>query len=154
LKTQTYPSGHTVNYSHDQAGRLSSFSGNLSGSLSTYADTIGYSAAGQMTKERFGTNTSLYHNLHYNNRMQLVDNPLGDSPTDEWNWSRGEISFLYGPNAVANGDVFANDTDNNGNLRRQINYVPLASGGNVISQQDDYYYDALSRISAVRERQR
>src|SRR5262245_39625880 len=129
VKTLTYPSGHTATSTYDQAGRLSTFSGNLGGSQSTYADTLGYNAAGQMIKERFGANTSLYHNLHYNSRLQLVDTRLGDSATDEWNQSRGSITFLYGTNAVASGDMFANDTDNNGNLRRQINYAPLASGG-------------------------
>jgi RHS repeat-associated protein len=150
----TYPSGHTVNYIHDQAGRLSGLSGNLGGSPSTYADTIGYNAAGQMIKERFGTNTSLYHNSFYNNRMQLVQIRLGDSATDDWNPSRGAIGFLYGTNAVANGDVFANDTDNNGNLRWQNHYVPLAGGGYVVSQQHDYTYDALNRIATIREQQR
>src|SRR6266508_2126500 len=154
VKTLTYPSGHTVKYSHDQAGRLSSFSGNLGGSPSTYADTIGYNAAGQMIKERFGTNTSLYHNQHYNCRLQLADTRLGDSATDEWNWSRGAIGFKYGTTAVATGNDFAYDTYNNGNLRRQNYYVPLASGGYVISQLDDYYYDPLNRIAAVREQQR
>jgi YD repeat-containing protein len=154
VKTQTYPSGHIVNYSYDQAGRISSFSGNLGGSPATYADTIGYNPAGQMIKERFGTTTSLYHNQHYNNRLQFVDTRLGDSATDEWNWSRGAIGFLYGSNAAASGNEFANDTDNNGNLRRQNYYVPLAGGGYVISQYDDYYYDALNRIAAVREQQR
>src|SRR5262245_32839449 len=155
VKTLTYPSLHTVTSNYDQAGRLSSFSGNLGGGAAvTYSDTTSYNAAGQMIKERFGTNTSLYHNQHYNNRLQLVDTRLGDSPTDEWSMSRGAISFLYGTTAVASGNLFANDTDNNGNLRRQINYVPLASGGNVIPQQHDYTYDALNRIATIRERQR
>jgi RHS repeat-associated protein len=153
VKTMSYPSGRTVNYSYDQSGRLSSFNGNLGGSPSTYADTIGHNAAGQMIKERFGTNMSLYHNLHYNNRMQLVDTRLGDSATDEWNRSRGAITLLYGTTAVASGDMFANDTDNNGNLRRQLNYVPLAGGGHVIPQRDDYAYDALNRISSFTEAQ-
>src|SRR5499426_2755108 len=107
-----------------------------------------------MERETFGTNTSIYHNLHYNNRMQLVDTRVGDSATDEWNWSRGAIGFYYGTTAVSSGNLFANDTDNNGNLRRQINYVPLASGGNVIPQQHDYTYDLLNRIATIRERQR
>jgi RHS repeat-associated protein len=155
VKSLTYPSGRTVNYSHDQAGRLSSFSGNLGGGATVnYANTISYTAAGQMIKERFGTNTPLYHNSHYNNRLQLASTRLGDSATDEWNWSRGAIDFFYGTTAVASGNQFANDTDNNGNLRRQITYVPLAGGGNVIPQQHDYTYDALNRISTVRERQR
>src|SRR5262245_33930658 len=153
VKTLTYPSGRTIKYSYDQAGPLSAFSGNLGGSPATYADMIGYNAAGQMIKERFGANTSLYHNLHYNNRMQLVAIRLGDSATDAWNWSRGAIDFLYGTSAVTSGNVFANDTDNNANLRRQLNYVPLAGGGSVIPQQDDYTYDALNRISSFTEAQ-
>jgi RHS repeat-associated protein len=148
---ETYPSGHTVNYTHDQVGRVSGFSGNLGGSSSTYADTISYNAAGQMIKERFGTNTSLYHNSHYNNRMQLVSTRVGDSATDDWNWSRGAITFHYGTTSAGNVDVFANDTDNNGNLRRQINWVPLAGGGYVIPQLDDYTYDALNRINSFSE---
>jgi hypothetical protein len=71
---------------------FTSASGNLGGSSYTYADTISYNAAGQMTKERFGTATSLYHNLHYNNRLQLVDIRLGDSPTDEdWRTLSGSL---------------------------------------------------------------
>src|SRR6266511_3878208 len=153
VKTQTYPSGRTVKYSHDQAGRLSSLSGNLGGSPYIYADTISYNAAGQMIKERFGTNTSLYHRSHYNNRLQLVSTRLGDSATDEWSWNRGAIGFYYGSTAVASGDIFANDTDNNGNLLRQTNFVPLAGGGYVIPQRDDYTYDALNRVSSFTEAQ-
>ncbi len=150
----TYPSGHFVDYSHDQAGRLSGFGGNLGGGATVnYADTIGYNAAGQMIKERFGTNTPLYHNSHYNNRMQLVDTRLGDSATDEWTWNRGATAFLYGSTAVAHWDRFASDTDNNGNLRRQINYAPLGGGASDIPQLADYYYDSLNRIAAVREQQ-
>ena len=69
------------------------------------------------------------------------------------NWSRGAIDFFYGSTAVASGDLFANDTDNNGNLRRQINWVPLAGGGHVIPQRDDYIYDALNRVSSFTEAQ-
>jgi len=153
VKSVTYPSGRAVDYSYDQAGRLSSFSGNLGDSPRTYADMIGYNAAGQMIKERFGTNTLLYHNQHYNNRMQLVDIRLGDSETDEWNWSRGAIALYYGTTAAASWNGFANDTDNNGNLRRQITWVPLAGGGHVHPQHDDYTYDALNRVSSFTEAQ-
>jgi RHS repeat-associated protein len=153
IKRLTYPSGRIVDYTYDQAGRLSRFSGNLGGSPRIYADEIGYNAAGQMIKERFGTNTLLYHNSHYNNRLQLVSTRVGDNATDESNWSRGAIDFFYGSTAVASGDKFANDTDNNGNLRRQITWVPLAGGGHVIPQRDDYTYDALNRIGSFTEAQ-
>jgi RHS repeat-associated protein len=150
----TYPSGHFVDYNHGQeSGRLSRFSGNLGGLQKTYADTISYNAAGQMVKEQFGTNTPLYHNSHYNNRMQMVTTRLGDSATDEWNWSRGVIDFFYGTTAIVSSNYFANSTDNNGNLRKQMSFVPLAGGGNVATQVDDYTYDALNRISSFTEGQ-
>jgi hypothetical protein len=63
-----------VSYSYNAGGRTSSFGGNLGDGVSrTYADTFGYNAAGQMAKERFGTSTNLYHNVHYNSRFQMVD---------------------------------------------------------------------------------
>jgi hypothetical protein len=107
-----------------------------------------------MTKERFGTTTNLYHNLHYNNRLQLVDIRLGDSSTDEWNWTRGALVFYYGTTARDSWNAFATtNTDNNGNLLRQVNYVPLSGGGYVIPQLDDYTYDALNRVGSVTEAQ-
>jgi hypothetical protein len=38
-------------------------------------------------------------------------------------------------------------------LRRQLNYLPLAGGGPVIPQRDDYTYDALNRIGSFTEAQ-
>ena len=105
--TQGYPSTRSVSYGYGAGGRLSSASGNLGGTSYTYADTISYNAAGQMLRERFGTTTNLYHNLHYNNRLQLVDIRLGDSSTDEWNWSRGALVFYYGTTARDGWNAFA-----------------------------------------------
>lgn len=151
--TQSYPSTRSVTYSYGASGRLASAIGNLGGSSYTYADTISYNAAGQMAKERFGTTANLYHNLHYNNRLQLVDIRLGDSSSDEWNWSRGALVFYYGTTARDGWNAFANSADNNGNVLRQINYVPLAGGGYVIPQLDDYGYDGLNRITSITEAQ-
>ncbi len=97
--------------------------------------------------------TSLYHNLHYNNRLQLVDIRLGDSSTDEWTWTRGALVYYYGTAARDGWNAFANSTDNNGNLIRQVNYAPLSGGGSGIPQLDDYSYDSLNRISSVTEAQ-
>jgi len=151
--TQSYPSTRSVNYSYGAGGRLSSAGGNLGGTPYAYADTISYNAAGQTARERFGTGAPLYLNLHYNNRLQLVDTRLGDSSTDEWNWSRGALISYYGPTAVLNWNPFHSDTENNGNVRRQLHYVPLAGGGSVISQNDDYNYDGLNRITSISEAQ-
>ncbi|MFN8000170.1 MAG: hypothetical protein U0X75_04025 [Acidobacteriota bacterium] len=59
-------------------------------------------------------------NLHYNNRQQLVDIRVGDSSTDEWNWTRGALVFYYGTTARDGWNPFANSADNNGNVLRQL----------------------------------
>ncbi len=96
ITSQTYPSGRTVSYSYNAGGRLASASGNLGGTTYTYADTLSYTAAGQMAKERFGTATPLYHNLHYNNRLQLVDLRLGDNASEVAPYQVGTYSVLRG----------------------------------------------------------
>lgn len=152
---QTYPSNRTATNSYGGNGRLSGFTGTLGdGSSRNYATGITYTAAGLMSRETFGMQAAtLYHNLHYNNRQQLVDIRLGDSPSDEWNWSRGALVFYYGATARDGWNAFANSADNNGNALRQVNYVPLAGGGYVIPQLDDYNFDTLNRITSVTEAQ-
>jgi RHS repeat-associated protein len=144
-----------VTNTYGDSGRLTSNTGTLGdGNSRNYATGITYTAAGLMSRETFGMQAAtLYHNLHYNNRQQLVDIRVGDSSTDEWNWSRGALVFYYGTTARDAWNPFANSADNNGNVLRQLHYVPLSGGGNVIPQLDDYNYDALNRITSVSESQ-
>jgi RHS repeat-associated protein len=149
-----------VNYGYDTAGRLNSFTGKLGGITGpggadvNYATGIQYNSYGLTSRETYnGMTTPLYLNLHYNNRLQMVDLRLGDSSTDEWNWARGALVFYYGTNAVNGWNPFANSTDNNGNVLRHVNYVPLSGGGSVVPQLDDYSYDSLNRITSVSEQQ-
>ncbi|QQS48000.1 MAG: RHS repeat protein [Acidobacteriota bacterium] len=153
--SQTYPSGRSVNYGYDAAGRLSSFTGTLGdGGSRNYATGIRYTAAGLMSRETFGMQSAtLYHNLHYNNRQQLVDIRVGDDINDDWNWSRGALIYYYGTAARDSWNAFANSPDNNGNVLRQVNYAPLIGGGYVHPQLDDYSYDSLNRITSVTEAQ-
>ncbi len=153
--TQTYPSNRTATYGYNTAAQLTSFTGTLGdGASRNYATGITYTAAGLMSRETFGMQAAtLYHNLHYNNRQQLVDIRVGDSSTDEWNWSRGALIYYYGTAARDSWNAFANSADNNGNVLRQVNYVPLSGGGYVIPQLDDYSYDALNRNTSVTEAQ-
>ena len=151
VKTMTYPSDRTVNYSYDNAGRLSSFTGKLGdGQLRTYSTITQYHPGGMIERETFGTQTPLHHKKRYNNRLQLGDLRLSTG-SDAPSYDRGKLLFLYGPNAVENTDPFANDPTNNGNLVKQLHYVPIAGGGEVIPQADSYTYDALNRISGVVE---
>jgi len=156
VTSQTYPVGSSrkVNYEYDSAGRLSSFSGTLGGSSTrTYADQFSYWAGGQRKRERFGTTTNLYHNLHYNSRMQLVDIRLSSDSGDEWNWNRGALITYYSVTAAGNGNPFENNSDNNGNVIMATHYVPLndAISSYYLGQRDYYTYDALNRIQDVDE---
>ncbi|MGH9843172.1 MAG: hypothetical protein ACREEM_30915, partial [Blastocatellia bacterium] len=164
VSSQTYSSGRTVSYNYDFAGRLSSFSGNLGdGMPRTYADTFSYTAGGQMLKERFGTTntaigggTGLYHNIHYNNRLQAVDNRLGHNPNDEWNWSRGALITYYSNQARSIGNPFMNASDNNGNVTMAEHYVPAdeAISSYSITLRDTYEYDGLNRLKQTNGVQR
>ena len=134
---------------YSASGRLSSVTGNLSdGATRTYANQFEYNAAGQMTKECFGTTTSLFHSLKYNNRFQLAEVYLGTS-TNSWN--RGALSFYYGNAMRASGNPYANGLDNNGNVTQVEHWVPL---NDAITQsviyRDKYEYDMLNRIQQVK----
>jgi YD repeat-containing protein len=152
MTSETYPSGHIVNYSHDQAGRLSGFTGNLGGGAAVnYATGIQYNGYGLKSRETYGTQTPLYLNLHYNNRLQLTDLRLGDNSNDKWNWSRGALQFYHGGLAIGQGNPsYPFSVENNGNLLRQVHSVPLAGGGQV-SHAHDYTYDPLNRLTSVFE---
>ncbi len=141
--TQTYPSGRTVNYTYDAAGRANDFRGNIGdGVQRTYSTGIVYDEANRLTRETFGTTTALYHKLHYNVRGQLYDVRLSSNP-DEWSWDRGAVASYYSTNYVHGGS----GADNNGNILRTEHYVP---GGDFF--QSTYGYDQLNRVTSFTER--
>jgi RHS repeat-associated protein len=143
--TQTYPSGHTINYSYDNAGRLNSFSGNLEGTLRTYANDFQYTALGGLQQEKFGTDTPLYHKQRFTERAQVWDMRLStvSFASDPANGDRGAIVNYYNNNFVQGGS----NQYNNGSLLRQEIYVP-ANG----FFQDNFDYDALSRLTSISEK--
>lgn len=164
VKTETYPSGHTVTYDYDTAGRLNSFAGNLGdGVQRTYSTGISYSELGGLQQEQFGTQVPLYRKLHYNVRGQLFDTRLSTVPfaSDQWNWDRGALLNYYSAaelTAPSNAARSLSGTGNNGDLVRAGTYVPLSTGvyteggaGSYVYYQDDYAYDALNRLSSVTE---
>ncbi|HWW76087.1 MAG TPA: hypothetical protein VNZ44_11845, partial [Pyrinomonadaceae bacterium] len=98
VTSETYPSGHTVVYSYDAAGRPSGFTGSLGdGAARTYSSEVLYDEMGGMSQERFGTDTPVYHKLLYNSRGQLAEirvglYPLTDpDPDRRTSWQRGAI---------------------------------------------------------------
>lgn len=87
VKSTTYPSGRIVNYSYDNAGRLSSFAGNLGdGTTRNYATGIVYDSNGAWTREQFGTTTPLYNKRYYNSRQQLYG-MFVSTVNDDFNWN-------------------------------------------------------------------
>jgi RHS repeat-associated protein len=145
----TYPSGRSVNYNYDTAGRLASMNGNLGdGVLRTYADSFQYTAFGGIQQERFGTTTPLYHKKRFNSRGQLWDVRLSTQPFNPYvnqdDGDRGAIVNHYSTNYLPG----SSGADNNGDVVRQEIKVP---GADVYQQ--DYTYDSLNRLKMVIERQ-
>lgn len=141
--TQTYPSGRTAAYTYDAAGRPNDFRGNIGdGVQRTYSTSITYDESNRLTRETFGTDTALYHKLHYNMRGQLYDVRLS-SGSDEWSWDRGAVVSYFSSNYAHGGS----GADNNGNVLRTEHYVP---GSDFF--QSTYGYDQLNRITSVTER--
>jgi RHS repeat-associated protein len=150
VRSQTYPSGHTVAYLYDSAGRTNSFTGNLGdGTNRTYSTNINYSPFGGLTREQFGTNTTLYHKRFYNMRGQLFDTRLS-SVNDLWDWNRGRLILYYSSNHLWG----QSGTDNNGNVHFAETWIPpenatLDQADTLI--EDKYNYDSLNRITSVAE---
>ena len=156
ISTQTYPSGHTVAYNYDGAGRLAdkdtlnlAFTGNLGdGVQRTYASGISYVSSGALKQEQFGTNTPVYNKLFYNSRLQLAQ-ILTNTTGDDTSWNRGKIINDY---SLQCSGVGCNATDNNSNLRKQQLYIP---GNDQVSSSTSWYqqydYDSLNRLKRVHE---
>jgi len=148
VKSQTYPSGHLVTYNYDSAGRLAdkdsqnlAFTGNLGdGVLRTYSRGISYVSSGQLKQEQFGTNTPVYHNLHYNVRRQLCDVRASNS-NDEWGGELGALVNYYSTPRVHCGS----GGDNNGNVLMSQTII------NSVYFEDRYTYDALNRLTGMTE---
>jgi RHS repeat-associated protein len=148
--TQTYPSGRTVSYGYDNAGRLSSNTGNLGdGVTRTYASAISYSEFGGLQQEQFGTQTPLYHKLHYNVRGQLYDVRLStlSLQANEFDWNRVCLAFYYGGYAWGQSGPL-----NNGNLTMQQHWAPADEAfSNYGYTEDHYNYEALNRLASTNE---
>ncbi|HET9711451.1 MAG TPA: RHS repeat-associated core domain-containing protein, partial [Pyrinomonadaceae bacterium] len=148
VQSQTYPSGHSVNYNYDAAGRLGdkdglnlAFTGNLGdGVLRTYAKEVKYSSWGSLSREQYGTSTAVYHKLRYNIRGQLCDVRASNVNDD----MGGELGALVNYYSTAWSQC-GSGTDNNGNVLMSQTII------NSVYFEDRYSYDALNRLTAVSE---
>lgn len=148
---QRYPSGRTVDYVYDEAGRLNIFKGTLGGSFWEYVKGTSYNAAGGRTREHFGTSTNLYHHLSYTSRGHLYDVRVGTGSVNDGSnasWNRGALRIYYSSNYVyGNGGA-----NNNGNVYRLDHFIPLDANVSQWVMSVDYYgYDDFNRINVVAE---
>lgn len=146
----TYPSRDRVVYGYDGAGRTNNMTGTLGdGRSRTYATGVSYSSFGGIAQEQFGTQTPLYHKLHYNARAQLYDIRVStlSLQADEFNWNRGCVELFYG--AYAWGQ---SGPANNGNVTSSMHWIPANDAvSDYTYTQDNYSYDALNRLSSASE---
>jgi RHS repeat-associated protein len=153
VTSQIYPSGHSITYTYDAAGRTRTFGGDLGdGTSRTYASNIDYSPFGGLTREQFGTNTPVYHKSFYNIRGQLFDTRVS-SVNDTWDWNRGRLILYYSSNHLWG----QSGTDNNGNVRFAETWIPPENA--TLDQtdtliEDSYNYDAFNRLTSVAEQQK
>jgi RHS repeat-associated protein len=147
ITSETYPSGRTVSYQYDAAGRLNDFSGNLGdGTQRTYSTGIQYTSANALKQEQFGTDTAVYNKLTYNVRQQLSEIRVGTTANDT-GWNRGALINHYSDQTWA-----GSGTDNNGTLKKQDVYIPNDDAITGYSLTTQFYsYDALNRLQNVRE---
>lgn len=158
VTAQTYPSGRTVSYAYDAAGRTTDFTGYLGdGANRNYSTEVLYSPFGGIVKEKFGTTIPIYNKLFYNSRGQLAEIREGTTytgPTDG-GWNRGAIINFYSGSCW--GSCGGNNsttamTDNNGNLRSQAIYIPDDDAISTYTMRlQQYDYDELNRISWANE---
>lgn len=155
----TYPSGHTISYSYDDAGRLTTFTGNLGvgGTAKNYATELLYSPFGGLTKEKFGTTTNTYNKSFYNSRGQLSEIRVSTSwtgPTDT-TWNRGAIINHFSDTCwgmCGGSNSTTTMTDNNGNLQKQEIYIPSDDAVTDYHMKwQQFTYDSLNRLQWERE---
>jgi YD repeat-containing protein len=121
VTSQNYPSGRSVSYTYDNAGRTTGFGGYLGDNVNrSYATEMLYSSLGGMVKERFGTDTAIYNKLFYNSRGQLAEIREGTyNATDGTWWNRGAIINHYSEScwgACGGSNSTTAMTDNNRQL--------------------------------------
>ena len=153
--SQIYPSGNSVTYNYDSAGRLAdkdaqnlAFTGNLGGVQRTYSRGISYASGGQLKQEQFGTTTPVYNKLFYNSRQQLAE-ILASTTGSNDSWNRGKILNQYSLQCSGAG---CNASDNNGNLRKQEVFIPADDQvSSSTSWYQQYDYDELNRLKRVHE---
>jgi RHS repeat-associated protein len=135
LSSVKYPSGRTISYDFDLAGRVKSVTGTLAAATKTYISGIDYSAHGAIEEMTYGGATTRKQRYCYNNRLQMSGMVLGQNPASNCASADTTLMRLFMGYGAAN----------NGNLESQ----DIAADGFLVRQ--NYTYDKLNRLETAIE---
>jgi len=135
LSAVKYPSGRTISYDFDLAGRVKSVTGNLAAATKTYISGIDYAAHGAIEEMTYGGGTVRKQRYCYNNRLQMSGMVLGQNPASNCASADTTLMRLFMGYGAAN----------NGNLESQ----DIAADGFLVRQ--NYTYDKLNRLETAIE---
>jgi RHS repeat-associated protein len=130
LTSEKYPSGRVITTGYDNAGRLSSVTGQMGTTSTPYASDFAYTSHGAVKDMKLGNN--LYEHASFNNRLQPTELDLG---TTQGGIDRLKLEYAYGT------------TNNNGNVQSQTITVPGLTNPLV----QTYTYDDLNRLKSATE---
>jgi RHS repeat-associated protein len=134
MTSQTYPSGRVVNYSFDDATRLSQ----VTSGATTYASQFVYASSGLLSSVTFGNGA--VQSFGYNARLQLSSLDLTKSGTQIQHFD-----YKYGVfDPVANT---LDETKNNGQVAQIEGLI-----GTVKQWQQRFTYDNIGRLTTAREK--
>jgi len=138
LISQKYPSGRTVNFVSDEAGRVS----NIYGGGRTYASGFNYAGHSGLLSVNYGNGVT--ESFSYNDRLQLTQQSLVKN-----NSVIQRYDYAYGVVDQSNGNV--DSTKNMGQIARIEGYI----GGTTTSPdkqwQQRFTYDTVGRLSQSSE---
>ncbi len=147
IKSERYPSGHTITYGYDAIGRPSSVVGNLGdGTVRTYASQPAYDERGRVIRRRLGSTTPVFQHFAYNDRDQLVRVAVGTSDTASAAASadRGELTYCYTASCT-------DAADNAGVVERIEQTVPAGKlGAGAVRMRFAFDLDPLYRVAGVK----
>ncbi len=120
MSSMTYPSGRTVSYQFDRAGRVRTATGVKGGVTTNYVTGIDYAAHGAV-EEMALANGARKERACYNNRLQMTGLIVGQAPAGNCGSATNTLFRIYNQYGA----------NNNGNLVQQ----DVADSGSWLVQQ-------------------
>lgn len=137
LTSQIYPSGRVVQNSFDDAGSLSTVTGQApSQPAKTYASNFDYSLTDTGATSRLQLGNGRWERVIYNKRLQPILIGLG---TAQGSTDVIKLEYGYGT------------TNNNGNTRTQTITIPTVGNSPGFTAVQTYGYDELNRLTSAIE---